>query len=190
MRIRANRTGKKYGYLTFLEPVGEGGAGIGVKWRVRCDCGTEKVTDARDIVRGGTKTCGRGCAYHTKLVDAWKNNERYSKFPKEERFYRHMYKSYAKGAIEREKEWSLSFEEFNKIVNQSCVYCSSEPTTRQVNNTKGIANGIDRVNNSIGYTPENCVTCCGVCNKMKSTLGIEVFIDRCLRIAATHLSTK
>jgi 5-methylcytosine-specific restriction endonuclease McrA len=27
--------------------------------------------------------------------------------------------------------------------------------------------GIDRVDNSIGYTPDNCVPCCTQCNRIK-----------------------
>lgn len=36
-------------------------------------------------------------------------------------------------------------------------------------------NGIDRLNNDEGYTVENTVTCCSVCNRAKHTMGFEAF---------------
>jgi hypothetical protein len=38
-----------------------------------------------------------------------------------------------------------------------------------------IYNGVDRVNNSLGYTKDNCKPCCKMCNKMKGTMSLEEF---------------
>jgi hypothetical protein len=47
-----------------------------------------------------------------------------------------------------------------------------------------VYNGIDRRENSIGYTLANCVSCCGPCNMMKKVLSYAEFIERCKRIAS------
>lgn len=36
-------------------------------------------------------------------------------------------------------------------------------------------NGIDRIDNSKNYTPNNCVPCCEVCNKAKRHLSYVEF---------------
>jgi len=43
-------------------------------------------------------------------------------------------------------------------------------------------NGVDRVNNKIGYRVDNCVPCCSVCNIMKNTLGVADFLAHVQRI--------
>ncbi len=43
--------------------------------------------------------------------------------------------------------------------------------------------GIDRVDNSVGYEVDNCVPCCGVCNRMKRDLTKDQFIDHVHKIS-------
>jgi hypothetical protein len=47
-----------------------------------------------------------------------------------------------------------------------------------------IYNGIDRVDNSIGYEMGNVVTCCVVCNLMKRCHSHSDFISHCRAIIA------
>jgi len=68
------------------------------------------------------------------------------------------------------RAFELSREEFHKLIIQPCYYCGTVPIPRVLK--KGIpdlfaANGIDRVNNEIGYVLSNCVTCCVTCNRAK-----------------------
>jgi len=46
--------------------------------------------------------------------------------------------------------------------------------------------GLDRVDNDIGYTVENTVPCCTMCNIMKQSFGVDAFIARVHLIAANH----
>lgn len=48
---------------------------------------------------------------------------------------------------------------------------------------KKYLNGIDRLYNSIGYTEENIVPYCEICNDMKNTLNEATFILKCAHIA-------
>lgn len=66
----------------------------------------------------------------------------------------------------------LTFEQFMEFWQQDCSYCGD--TIRTV--------GIDRIDNSIGYVPGNCVPCCEPCNKMKRMQTKEAFLERCQKI--------
>jgi hypothetical protein len=37
-------------------------------------------------------------------------------------------------------------------------------------------NGVDRVNNGIGYEPDNSVSCCKICNRAKDVMTQEGFL--------------
>ena len=43
--------------------------------------------------------------------------------------------------------------------------------------TPFLRNGIDRIDNNKGYTKENCVPCCDICNRIKMDLPYNVFIE-------------
>jgi hypothetical protein len=44
-----------------------------------------------------------------------------------------------------------------RLTGSECVYCGCDP-----------ANGVDRWNQSLGYTAANCLPCCKPCNSRKS----------------------
>jgi hypothetical protein len=85
------------------------------------------------------------------------------------------YNHYIKGAIKRNLAFELTFEQFSDLILKECYYCNHKINTE--------VNGIDRVNNSLGYTLENCVPCCEVCNRMKFIYDPEYFIEKCKFIA-------
>lgn len=93
---------------------------------------------------------------------------------------------FKKKAKERGLSWNLSFDQVKEYITKDCHYCSSPPFSTRFSrrpwNSKIKINGIDRKNNSIGYEPENCVTCCGVCNRGKSSMKYEDFIEYINRI--------
>jgi len=82
------------------------------------------------------------------------------------------YNSYKKRALQKDLIFQLSDEEFINIKSRSCYYCNRE-------NTNIHNNGIDRKDNKIGYTLNNCVTCCSECNQMKSDMSDVEFINHC-----------
>ena len=43
--------------------------------------------------------------------------------------------------------------------------------------------GIDRVDNTLGYTSNNVVSCCTECNFMKRTMNYQTFINKCIKIS-------
>lgn len=92
------------------------------------------------------------------------------------------YNSYLNSAKKRSLEFQLTYEEFGKIINQDCYICGKKNDTFH-------KNGIDRINNKIGYTPCNSKACCRECNFMKSTLTYDNFIDKYTKIRQLHLNT-
>ncbi|MBQ9980168.1 MAG: hypothetical protein IJP23_03830 [Oscillospiraceae bacterium] len=50
-------TGQRFGRLTALQPVSRGKNGA-VKWLFKCDCGTQHVALAANVLGGRTKSCG------------------------------------------------------------------------------------------------------------------------------------
>lgn len=94
-------------------------------------------------------------------------------------------KKYEAHARYRSLTWELSKEQFNELTTHDCYYCGKEPS--QIVNLKGcngeyVYNGIDRVDNTKGYIFENCVSCCGTCNKAKMSMTEEEFYWWVIRI--------
>jgi hypothetical protein len=86
------------------------------------------------------------------------------------------YTSYRSRAKNKDLEFALTEDEFFHLKQLPCGYCQKENTFRH-------SNGIDRKDNTIGYTPTNSITCCGECNKMKGPLGHDTFIQHCKQVA-------
>lgn len=72
----------------------------------------------------------------------------------------------------RNYEFALSTENFENIVNKPCKYCG-EDNKRM---------GIDRIDNTKGYTLENSAPCCTNCNMMKKALTVESFLSHIKKI--------
>lgn len=97
-----------------------------------------------------------------------------------------VFYNYIRGAELRNHVFFLTREQFEKLINGNCEYCSSPPKSRKMDYGKNnwlYYNGIDRVDNTAGYTIENCVSCCDVCNRMKSNMDKDVFISHCKKIS-------
>jgi hypothetical protein len=75
-------------------------------------------------------------------------------------------------------QWKLTDEECFEYFKNCCYFCGDECGKTN--------NGIDRLDNSVGYTFENTVTCCEMCNMMKSNLSEDIFIERCRYILACN----
>ena len=81
-----------------------------------------------------------------------------------------QYGVYLRSAGDKNLDFAISQEEFNKIVKEPCHYCN-------VMQERGF-NGIDRLDSNAGYVLDNCVSCCKTCNYMKCSLSTDVFLKR------------
>lgn len=144
--------------------IGEGYRdGKNLYWELQCDCGEITYATSTDLNRGRRnfcKKCGEKKSYLTALNCLFGN--------------------YIRGAEKRDLEFTLTFEEFEKLINQNCEYCEIPP--KQIYTKKGlksevIYNGIDRQDNTIGYTKANSISCCKHCNFAKRESSIEEFLE-------------
>lgn len=166
-----NLVGQRFSKLIVLDFIGYNKTGKRV-WKCQCDCGRIKNILGASLVTGYTKACG--CGTHSKRA-----------LPKGEAAFNRLFGVYKRLAKERNYDFKLTKDEFRIFTKQNCYYCSIEPSsiTKCGRDNGGyIYNGIDRKINSIGYTIENCVSCCGSCNTIKMDLDIDPFLDKIKRI--------
>lgn len=60
------------------------------------------------------------------------------------------------------REWTLTDSEASKLFLTDCAYCGKPPNP---------INGIDRFNNTKGYTLDNSIACCLICNRGKNNMS-------------------
>ena len=158
--------GQTFGDLTVLHSNNKKG------WQCRCSCGKEINTPACELRSGRRRFC-----------NAYKHGHNIKRLPDDMGTKNALYRGYRASAKRRGYEFELSFEEFTSLINKNCHFCGSEPTSRykygHYRETKEINlyNGIDRYDNTKGYTVENSVTCCSICNRAKSTIPPQDFIE-------------
>lgn len=58
-------TGKRFGKLVAIKPVGTKGKSKTIHWLCRCDCGTIKTVDGNSLRRGKQVSCG--CVAHERF---------------------------------------------------------------------------------------------------------------------------
>jgi hypothetical protein len=84
---------------------------------------------------------------------------------------RKKYYSLLKRAKEKNLELNLSYEDYHKLKLSDCTYCGVSELFLKFYcellkvNTPFMT--IDRKDNNLGYTKENCVSACFLCNKIK-----------------------
>lgn len=169
---RRIKDGDKFGFWTV-----EGYNSQAKKYVCRCVCGKESLVSVCTLGRK-SKSCGckqketvhqriRSSGFITIKKDIWDN--------------------YKRAANRRGYEFNLSIENFSKLITSNCHYCGSEPSmfsnrgryrglVNPMDYSEFKYNGVDRVDNSVGYTLENSVPCCKICNNSKSTLQKEEWL--------------
>lgn len=92
---------------------------------------------------------------------------------------------YRISARRRNLEFALDKELFSSLIEQNCHYCGAEPGNTYKHDVEPYTkkyNGIDRVDNSKGYLPNNVVPCCKHCNWMKRDFNKDDFLSHIGRI--------
>jgi hypothetical protein len=92
------------------------------------------------------------------------------------------YIRYQKSASQRDKEWGIDKHIASNLFLMPCNYCG-----REASEEMGL-NGIDRVNNSVGYRTDNVVSCCGECNAIKGRHSLFAWLENCIRVARRYQS--
>jgi len=158
-----------------------------VRWLCECVCGNTQVIPGYTLRMGTSVSCG--CTRAEKMKTT-RNPESIVK--------KH-YRSYKHGALGRNLVFDITYKEFTDIVNKPCAYCGDEPYDKKhfYSGTHGrdddyfvtIA-GIDRIDNTIGYTKSNTVPCCKMCNQMKLDYGLDAFLERITKIYNNRINNE
>ena len=147
-------------------------------WKCKCDCGNEKIIQGSHMRLGIVKSCGCMPWGRPKIKDRKQvllNHEYHSKI-----------KRFRTSKTSFHRNSTLSFEDWCKLVQSPCYYCGKEWSRILVDNrgwksrallsdSQVRCNGIDRIDSSITYIKENCVSCCTFCNFAKNSLSQEEF---------------
>jgi len=146
--------------------------------RCQCSCSDQTITSvsAYGLQKGLSKSCG--CLRAALL-----------QLPAAEGGFLRLLRTYRRSAKDRGLSFDLTSDQFRRLTSQICHYCGTSPThtVNSIGNSNEDHstykyNGIDRVDNDIGYQESNCVTCCKTCNVAKGTLPVSAFLNWLARI--------
>ena len=169
-------TNQKFNKLTVIRLLDTVRYGTSTKrvWECKCDCGNLTKVNTSPLIRGLIKTCG--CSF--KEVSRNNSVNSRHKLAKKDAPLNSIYASYRCSATTRNYVFELTKEEFKILITSNCFYCGQEPLNvfnkRFYNLTY---NGIDRIDNEIGYTTKNTVACCKMCNISKNNYTTEHFLN-------------
>jgi hypothetical protein len=170
MERRSLNNGQVFNYWTIIDFSKEKR-----KYHVKCICGNTSYVSSSTLKSGKSKSCG--CMQKQNVHKKIKNSNYLS-------IRKKIYGNYMRAAKRRNYSFDISFDEFSSLITENCYYCGQEPNmTYKYGRTTKINqfieydefkyNGVDRIDNTKGYTDDNCVSCCKICNNSKSTLDLS-----------------
>lgn len=174
--------GKRFGKLVVIDLGDQSVVREKMRFLCKCDCGREKVVARYHLRSGAIDNCGCNKREQAAI-------QRRKRTPIEAAFNEH-YTRYQRNARNRNIEFSLTEEEFILCSSGDCLYCGGLPVEFPSRFMAGqpfsgyAANGIDRIDSSVGYVVGNIVPCCGWCNMAKGTKSQSYFIQMCKAVAA------
>ena len=162
-------TGQPFGRLTVLKrwPVKQGKH---VLWLCRCSCQREVRVRSQHLRKKRIKSCGK--------CGLTKGHLGYNALEPGQASFHLFVKHVYQGAALRNLAQELSLAQMHTLAQQPCIYCGRSQTTTHGKNMLGVYkhNGIDRLDNAVGYTVENSVPCCTDCNRAKGVLSYAAFL--------------
>ena len=174
-------TGQRFNKLVATKRIGMDKTNKHSVWEFVCDCGNTITSPIKPIRNGAQKSCG-----------CWKKEQ--NRLPKEyvptkgnyEDTRRKVYTDYYNSAKKRGLSFDIAEDRFYEKIQQPCHYCG-ETASNEVKNRGTIRfpdrpmfiySGLDRVDNMLGYTDENTVPCCTMCNRMKKAFSLNYFLEK------------
>ena len=166
-------TGQRFTRLVALEQAGFNHRNE-ILWKCKCDCGGLTTVVGGYLLSTNTKSCG--CYHKIRTRSLFKKPLEFTGAGK-------VLSSYRKRARESGRVFELDRDYFTDLIQHNCYYCGAVPGNRwKVHETEFIYQGVDRIDNAEGYTLDNCVPCCMICNKMKKAMSSKEFLDHIGRI--------
>lgn len=167
-----------------------------VQWLCECECG-KQVLMVSTRLRRKEPSLSCGCKNFT-------GEHKNSKHSATEASFLGLFNRNKQSARKRGIDWDLSLAEFISIVTQPCVWCKEPPFTPYnsslANNGytqlkhltprlvggKILVNGIDRIDNSKGYTLENVQPSCKYCNFARNDRTQNEFLTWLTKLARIY----
>lgn len=157
---------KTFGFLTVIKLLDNNGYKNSFRYLTKCICGNERIALRKHLMYGTIKSCG---CKGLKTVDILVGRK---------------FNSYKDSAKRRNYIFDLSYNEFKTLILGNCYFCENPPKIKKFDLADDIAvfrkkekiylNGIDRVDNSISYNINNCVSCCSECNSKKGYVTVSI----------------
>ena len=138
----------------------------------KCICGTVKVVSLNKLRMKKTLSCG---CYNKEQISKKKLSD-------EDRVKNSLFREYKISAKQRNLDFDLSSETLFSKVHENCTYCGNPPSKPHRECESFLYNGLDRIDNDIGYVESNITPCCFFCNKMKGVLSVEDFMKHINKI--------
>jgi len=177
--------GQRFNRLTVIDYLGSqyqnGRSGTSIMWRCQCDCGNIVDIPASHLMTGHTQSCG--CLGLSKLLGGGHNKLDEGLAAAHVLLY-----NYQKSARQRGYSWKIEPRLFLELTSSHCHYCGCAPSQVQTANGKRnyngnyVYNGVDRIDNTKGYQPDNVRPCCKHCNVAKASMTEDDFFDWIKRV--------
>lgn len=102
------------------------------------------------------------------------------KLSRSERAFNTVFNNYVDRAKKKGVDFYLTKFEFKELVIKPCHYCGVPYSVGL--KTAFPHNTLDRIDSKKGYTHDNVVPCCFICNRMKWDLSKEEWLDQLRKI--------
>lgn len=158
--------GRKFGKITVISRVDNGAL-----WNCLCECGRKIEYYYSHLVDNKYTSCG--CTFIGPYEDQTLSSQHA------------LYNNYINGSKNRKIVFDLNFDQFIELTKKDCFYCGRPPSQyyKVRCSFKGyIYNGIDRLEGEKGYSTDNVVSCCKICNRAKWIMNKDSFIALVKRI--------
>lgn len=181
-----NYADQKFGMLTVVRRDFSSRKDHNPYWLCKCDCGEETVVAINNLKKGEIISCGCFRLEQTKKRAKKLNTKKEGDSALNSVLYTYKY-----NADKRDIEFSLTDKQFKELIFANCGYCGAPPNNKSKNrygNGDVIYNGVDRIDNALGYKKDNCITCCQNCNRAKYKMSYQEFIDWIKNIYDNYIS--
>lgn len=153
MPSELNITGQVFGNWTVLSKAQKATVhSHSTAWKCQCICGRTKVRLRTNLIAGKNRGCG--CTPWNVITKPFES----------------LYRVFLKAAKKKNHKVEISYQDFLAFVEiKLCHYCGAQVTWAEYStNRLGNNYNLDRKDNNLGYTKDNCVVCCSRCNRAKS----------------------
>lgn len=168
--------GKVFGKLTIIEYYPKQDKNrITWCWKCLCECGNYTYTRTKEFTKVNPVQSCKSCAHKRGALKRI--------LPDHHNLKNQNFLCYKRNAFKRGYSFELTFEEVCNLISQNCHYCGAEPKETSAEKQRNATeipfkrNGIDRVDNSKGYTIDNVIPCCRNCNIAKSTMSYSEYTN-------------